>query len=90
MFYYLHFSVSNPKYTLWEVIAITTVFSPHEHIRIDISSSESLQGSQVLYPGLWILKSWILGFRPCRETAISALTLLSSDNLLTDYEQLSY
>ena len=40
---------------------ITTVFSPQEHIRIDIWHSESLWGSQVLYSGLWILKFWVLG-----------------------------
>ena len=40
---------------------ITTVFCPQEHIKIDIWYSESLWGSQVLYPGLWILKFWVLG-----------------------------
>ena len=36
--------------------SVTTVFPPQEHIRIDIRYSESFQESQVLYPGLWILK----------------------------------
>ena len=40
---------------------ITTVFCPQKHIKIDIWYSESLWGSQVLYPGLWILKFWVLG-----------------------------
>ena len=43
---------------------MTTVFSPegqNQNIRIDIRYSESLQGTQVLYLGLWILKSWVSG-----------------------------
>ena len=43
--------------------SITAVFSPQEHIRIDIRYLESLQGSKVSYPGLWILKSWDTGPR---------------------------
>ena len=39
--------------------SITAFLKHQEHIRIDIRYSESLQGSQVLYPGLWNLKSWI-------------------------------
>ena len=38
-----------------------TVFSPKEYIKIDIRCSESLQGSWVLYPRLWILKSLVPG-----------------------------
>ena len=39
----------------------TTVFSPKEYIRIDTRCSESLQRSQVLYPGFLILKSLVPG-----------------------------
>ena len=44
-----------------KLLSNTTAFPPKEYIRIDISRSESLQRSQILYPGLWILKSLVQG-----------------------------
>ena len=39
--------------------SITTVFSPQKHIKIGIRQWQSVQGSQVLHPGLWILQFWV-------------------------------
>ena len=49
---------NNPKYG--KLSSITTVFPPQKLIKRGVRKSESVQGSQVAYPGLWIMKFWIL------------------------------